>query len=1315
VACGEASSSVSSTNTGNGSVSSVSSAYANVTTVTLSAASNLLTQVLGTQQRVTVTAVLNANTNPNLSLEWFVNGVKQAQTGRIFDFTPTAAGSFAITAKVGNLNSNTLTVTATAPSLTIEEVEFVKDNQVKVTAPSGANISLVGAELADSSFYSLIEGKYVLNLKQPLAKGANLTIRLEREGFQTTTETIKYDLGKFSLTSVTLRDFAADTAFAGVVANGVYTIVKPFDAGAQFVKSYSINLSQTNVIPKVGTVALTTQLTVPTGATAVAPSTQLVDSISSFTFNVDTLTVAGLYTHKFVLDGKEVEVKVNVEESKPFIELNREAFVSRNLVTGLNSVFYDFEFRKDLDGNGDYAGTGEKIPVTKDASGAYVVEKLNSTYDLAEFAFVAYAGNIAKPEFADNQLSVSVAGPDLFGTVGQLFSGINTVIGSNGNQTALGTSAEDFTGANLPVFLGSTDTSHSKVISQKIDHGTPAGTYTFTIKAGEFGKEITRDIVVKIVEPAPRVDFVFENLTSGAIAAKNSGGLVSSPTPVKVGEIKEVSPDVYEIVKPLNSESTLTLPWFTVLTNYQSKLVTDFATVSADNLLTDLDLRKTWNKDSKIKLTDADLNSGNLFVRRGATSVPVFAEVNVTAAGTITVTETDASEISTPEGTLTGGATDSVGTITLGTTGKQLVKIAEISSTVASDNVGDFVSFAIAQATGTITVTATPLKVVLTDYPNVIELGSKEFATNAVAGTDAVPGIASQTYSFVNVSLATTGPATLVKPFPTTRAAILLGINDGAATVGGLTINGTDAHPTDGLVLFQGGTNNLGNLETAFTKYLSDKDVAQFNAFGTVNTRTFVYNLDHLGAAEADLTPEFTTANIDTGLKRGALEIKSSTVAGTYTMSFTVDNLVRTVTLIVKNPQPEVNIISRTTDIAGATKVAVATANETTHHFRLSGPLSNLIEHTSGKSVPELNGVYTVEKSVNDYLKAEVAVFNLAVGRYNYSITKKYPDGRTDTFNDLAIVTRIDENGRSLFEQTSAGEYRNTTVSAADSALNAALLTRWFIDTKATNELGSSSELEPGTYEYTFTLGPVTKKYVINVIGTPGLVFNSVTIDGTELESQNGVYFIDVLNVRGNLNVEFAKLNLPATTFVTLTTSKDPSNGSLTVPAAPIVYTNYLSLTTQTKFDLGNIGGTLPANGTLNTLRYLFKFYRIVNFDSAEYVANSSSRYVELGSQVLEIRAMTTLATPIQANVASATKDAAISQSVGAVGAERVYYTLDGSTPTLTSAFVTADFATATIPVPSGAASTVTTVKYFAVRTGFKPSAVHTFTVTRAA
>ena len=125
---------------------------------------------------------------------------------------------------------------------------------------------------------------------------------------------------------------------------------------------------------------------------------------------------------------------------------------------------------------------------------------------------------------------------------------------------------------------------------------------------------------------------------------------------------------------------------------------------------------------------------------------------------------------------------------------------------------------------------AVTLRVALADFQDVLELGSQEFANATIADVSGVQGIAANSFNFVNVSLATTGPATLVKPLPTTRTAIRLGANDGAASV--LTINAAESHGTDGLVLFQGGSTTHANMETRFVKYLSDNNVERFNAYG---------------------------------------------------------------------------------------------------------------------------------------------------------------------------------------------------------------------------------------------------------------------------------------------------------------------------------------------------------------------------------------------------------------------------------------------------------------------------------------------------
>jgi hypothetical protein len=249
VACGEASSSVSTSGTTtSSSVASVSSAYANVTSLTLTAASNLLTQVMGSQRTVTITGALNANTNPNLQLEWFVNGVKQSQTGRLLDFTPVTAGSYVVTARVGNIVSNNLTISVGNPTIAVTGAMFVNSRIIEVTGQAGATVTLVGATLSDNAYYSLAKGKYVLELDEAVDQGTQVTVRLERAGFTPTVQAVTYDTRVLRVNEVTI---GSDDLLP---VNGVFQVVRPLDAGVTFNKNVNVDLEQTNLIPISGTV-----------------------------------------------------------------------------------------------------------------------------------------------------------------------------------------------------------------------------------------------------------------------------------------------------------------------------------------------------------------------------------------------------------------------------------------------------------------------------------------------------------------------------------------------------------------------------------------------------------------------------------------------------------------------------------------------------------------------------------------------------------------------------------------------------------------------------------------------------------------------------------------------------------------------------------------------------------------------------------------------------------------------------------------------------------------------------------------------------
>jgi hypothetical protein len=587
VACGEASSSVSTSGTQtSSSVSSVSSAYANVTSVTLSAATATLTQVMGAQRRVTVTAALNANTNPNLTLEWYVNGVKQAQIGRVFDFTPTEVGSFAIQVRVGNISSNTLTVTLGLPNFVVTSSAFENASQIKLKAPGGATVTLLGAALDDSSYYDLAKGEYVINLEEPVLQGANVTVRLVREGFQTLNQVVTFDTRQFMIDEVT---YSTNELKA---VNGVYTIVKPLDKEIEFNRDLVITFDQKNFFGG-SPVLFTREVSVPTGATAIAPVNSFVSGVSSLntTVTVTNLTVAGLYTHKFTLGNKVVEVKLQVEDAKPAVNI-LDKFVFKDTE---NKELVNFGFSID----GDAATDDTHQIVSLGADGVYEVARPFATFDpttpgandtfVLRFIFEAYGFPIV--ENFNNAHSVSLTGPVEEGStfisqINGMFTENATVRAANSaaitaltgtmsstSVVTLATDLNDISGNETLSTHASGKTSALALVSQKIDRGTPLGLYTFSIKVGQLGREVERLVRVRVVEPAPLIDFV---LTKAQFSTDVSDIERNQ-------EIFNTTANVYRFEKPVLG-SPITVEWFAILANFQSPKAT-FEEINADALL----------------------------------------------------------------------------------------------------------------------------------------------------------------------------------------------------------------------------------------------------------------------------------------------------------------------------------------------------------------------------------------------------------------------------------------------------------------------------------------------------------------------------------------------------------------------------------------------------------------------------------------------------------------------------------------------------------------------------------------------------------
>jgi hypothetical protein len=717
VACGEASSSVSSSvssTTPASSVSSVSSAYANVTTVTLSAATATLTQVLGAQRRVTVTAALNANTNPNLALEWFVNGVKSNQTGRVLEYVPTEVGAFVISAKVGNISSNNLTVNVSLPTLAVEEVEWASASQILVTAPGGAEVTVSGNEVLETSIYDLTDGQYVIDLKTPFTQGQTATLSLAREGEAAFTQVVTYDTREFAISKLQYRGTEVKAV------NGVYKIARPFDANTNsltFTSVYQLDFTHKNVIGT-SNVPLAVQSTVPTGATAIVDSNSLVTSFTNLQFNVTSATALGVYTHKVTLGPKVVEVKVEVvapekeisvvgdtiafdangdgtlaatevvkagadgvfEITKPFETMF--AITGHQISTATTTIptvasgtavpaDLNFPFRIHTGNSNalEYYNNASSpawvevtfannlssalAPTTLGGFANGIIVDLNSvgvalTNDainywyfsgttLARLAPVAgalqqrklevtyRAINFTKPEFVDNQQSVSLKGPSatLAGEV-TLFSGMETetVIGTTNNNSATSLPLlVDFDTNNItsPASTYADETSTQDTFSQLIDRGTPVGVYTFTITAGTSANQLTKEVKVRVVEPKAALDLVVEGYVSGN----------------RTLEVAKVG-DVYTIEKPIDT-ALFELSWYGVLSNYQSSLSTVNQTIT-DDLLTGA-AKNTFKETSITALSPNGGNLGSGFMKANTNYNFVSYEIDVTGPNTTFIPE----------------------------------------------------------------------------------------------------------------------------------------------------------------------------------------------------------------------------------------------------------------------------------------------------------------------------------------------------------------------------------------------------------------------------------------------------------------------------------------------------------------------------------------------------------------------------------------------------------------------------------------------------------------------------------------------------
>ncbi len=559
VACGGQSSASSQSSTQSSSstgttTSSSSSAYAAVSSVSISAASSLLEQVSTSIKKVTVSATLNANTNPNTAIEWYIDGAKSIQSGKIFEFTPSGVGSFQVVAKVGSVSSNTIEVKVSAPEavITIESVKVIDADTIEVKGSEGATIEIVGKTLKDQSYYDFIAKKYVLDVKEAIAQGDKLTVKLSKDGASKTME-YTYDTRVFEV---------EDIANAVKGADGSYTVTKPFAPAGEPAFAYAIDLATDNIVGKGMSFSAVTN--VPAGATAVNTLRKEIDvadedSIVAGQYTITKDTVVGDYTHIYKLGTKEVEVLIHVVEPTSSLGLKKGSYVIDDITTVAKEKF-DVQYKHDENDDGDILDADDVLGVVANADGSYTITRPYETKVNGELKFDFFAKYFAKNEYVDNTFNIAVTGPSLFG-------GANAALVSGIETKADGTSdpLNDDCLKMYETFNAAAKTGLAQTVTQVISSQTPVGKYTFTLSTSASSE--VASVVINVVAP-----------TASIVSEVSS---VEDTTNKRVVDyVFDEASNTYTFEKPLNA-STYTYSYKFELNNFQSSAASD-ADVIAD-------------------------------------------------------------------------------------------------------------------------------------------------------------------------------------------------------------------------------------------------------------------------------------------------------------------------------------------------------------------------------------------------------------------------------------------------------------------------------------------------------------------------------------------------------------------------------------------------------------------------------------------------------------------------------------------------------------------------------------------------------------
>jgi hypothetical protein len=406
-------------------------------------------------------------------------------------------------------------------------------------------------------------------------------------------------------------------------------------------------------------------------------------------------------------------------------------------------------------------------------------------------------------------------------------------------------------------------------------------------------------------------------------------------------------------------------------------------------------------------------------------------------------------------------------------------------------------------------------------------------------------------------------------------------------------------------------------------------------------------------------------------------------------MTFKVDTLELPITIVIKNPEPKLFVLSGVDSATTPLKVSLPVTNSTTttpvkldfgskslefiKYFDAAGFESNydtaVNADSSDKFISSVNGVYTLEMpstyaSATAGLYGRIAIADMPLGVYNFKVVKTYPDGRVETVDDTAEITGHDDNGIAEFGTPTKLNVNN--VKFEDKFLIA------------------ETEYTLGTYTYEFTFGTVNKKYTINVVKQPSLTVSSLAIGTTATQLFDGSYTLKPGTYGGNITMPFTLANLTTANFLSISTATTIASGF----TAPV--TTKQSLVGLNTLALGSL--TSGARTKNDRIVYTVSFFNLVAFSAIPGVSGSSTaadRYIQVGeTQVITVLFVDGKAPIITAQTVTNASETSTVRVTSDTSGRIFWITLVNNSAALTASDILAQGTPPTVATATGAKGT---------------------------